>query len=130
MLAASRISLGTLMSPAIYITIMYPAYCHIVTMISAQNALSGSASQDELNSGIPAFSPKYTMTFEKINCHIKPSTIPPTRFGMKNPARNIFWPFSPLVNPKASKKATMFTNATVKNTYLSVSPNDCQNTLS
>ena len=99
-------------------------------MTRDQNALSGSASQELLNSPHPALFPKFTSTLENTNCQINPSTTPPIRFGVKKPARKNFCPFKPLVSAYARRNATTFTSNTENNTYFNVSPMDDQNAVS
>ncbi|MNN79390.1 hypothetical protein D3C81_1960300 [compost metagenome] len=57
---------------------------------------------------------------------MKPSTIPPTRLGMKKPARKMFCPFTPVVRAYARRNASRLVSTTVKATYRSVSPKELQ----
>ncbi|MNC69167.1 hypothetical protein D3C75_1198340 [compost metagenome] len=85
-------------------------------MTSAQKALSGLESHETCRNGIPAFCPRYTSTLLKINCQMKPSTMPPIRLGRKKPARNRLCPFMFFVSTRASRNATALIRRTVNKT--------------
>ena len=90
----------------------------------------GRESQLVLNIPQPERAPKSTSTDEKMNCHIKPSTIPPMRFGVKKPARKKFLPTILPESIYASANAIAFTSTTEQITYLMVSHIEDQNAAS
>jgi len=81
----------------------------MVTMISAQNALFVSCSQDSLNGSQSYLSASATSALLKMNCQITPRITPPMRFGTKKKVRKKFLLRSFEVTISASPNATALT---------------------
>ena len=109
---------------------MYPEYCHTVTKTKEKNAFIGSESHELSNNGIDVSSPNAINPFEKTNCQMNPSTIPPIKLGVKKPALKKFCPLKPLVRKYANKNAIICTITVLNATYPNVNNNADQKFLS